>query len=109
VKQAEKSHLFKGLSIWEDEKYRNLQGTCLVINFSFASVKEQNYEQVFQRICQIITDLYSEYDFLLKSDHLSEEEKEQFRSVSDNMSEVTAIAAVHRLSKFLRSHYDRDH
>lgn len=107
LKHAGKSNLFKGLSIWEDEKYRDLQGTCPVINFSFASVKEQRYEQVFQRICQIITDLYSEHDFLLESDQLSEEEKEQFKSVSDNMSEVTAIAAVHRLSKFLHSHYGK--
>ncbi len=107
AKYAGKGDLFKGLSIWKNEKYRNLQGTYPVINFSFASVKEQRYEQVFQRICQIITDLYGAYSFLLESDQLTEEEKEQFKSVSDNMSEVTAIAALHRLSKFLYSHYGK--
>ena len=37
---ADKGQLFEGLSIWEDEKYRALQGTYPVISLSFANVKE---------------------------------------------------------------------
>lgn len=36
---AEKKQLFEGLSIWNDEKYRGLQGSYPVIFLSFASIK----------------------------------------------------------------------
>ena len=39
VKYADRGDLFAGLSIWEEEKYRNLQGTYPVISLSFARVK----------------------------------------------------------------------
>ncbi|MCI9252981.1 MAG: AAA family ATPase, partial [Lachnospiraceae bacterium] len=55
-----RGELFEGLSIWEDEKYRELQGTCPVISLSFANVKESSYESTVQRINQILTNLYYE-------------------------------------------------
>ena len=41
VKYAGRGELFEGLSIWETEKYRKLQGTYPVISLSFANVKER--------------------------------------------------------------------
>ena len=41
-KYANRADLFEGLSIWEEEKYRQLQGTYPVIFLSFASVKADN-------------------------------------------------------------------
>ena len=43
VQYAGQEALFQGLSIWEDEKYRDLQGTYPVIFISFADVKETTY------------------------------------------------------------------
>ena len=40
AKYADRGDLFEGLSIWESEKYRALQGTYPVIFLSFANVKE---------------------------------------------------------------------
>ena len=65
VEYAGRGELFEGLDIWEEKKYQNLQGSRPVINLSFANVKEKDYETTVQRICQIITDLYHEYRFLL--------------------------------------------
>ncbi len=39
VEYAGRSDLFEGLSIWQEEKYRQLQGTYPVISISFADVK----------------------------------------------------------------------
>ena len=39
VRNAEKESLFEGLSIWQEEKYRELQGTYPVISLSFANCK----------------------------------------------------------------------
>lgn len=43
-KYANRSDLFEKLNIWEEEKYRNLQGTYPVISLSFARIKENSYE-----------------------------------------------------------------
>ena len=45
VAHKERGDLFEGLSIWEDEKYRDLQGTYPVISLSFANVKENTFEK----------------------------------------------------------------
>ncbi len=49
--------LFEGLSIWQDEKYRNLQGTYPVISLSFANIKEydkgKNMLPLEKLICEV--------------------------------------------------------
>lgn len=107
VNYAGRGELFEGLSIWQDEKYRKLQGTFPVISLSFANVKEKDYVTTIQRISQIVTELYNDSRFLLEGDLLSEEEKEYFRGISMNMPEVAATMAVHRLSKFLCQYYGK--
>ena len=61
LKYADQGKLFENLSIWEDEKYRNLQGTIPVISVSFATVKEENFELTRKKICRILVDAYKEY------------------------------------------------
>ncbi len=78
-----------------------------MISLSFAAVKEKDYESTVQRINQILTDLYYENCFLLESDCLLPEEKEDFRQVSRGMSEVTATMAIHRLSRYLYKYYNK--
>lgn len=78
-----------------------------MISLSFAAVKEKDYESTVQRINQILTDLYYEHSFLLESDCLLPEEKEDFRQVSRGMSEVTATMAIHRLSRYLHKYYNK--
>ena len=55
---------FEGLSIWEEEKYRELQGTYPVIFISFADVKQNNYEDAVQKIKNIIVDVYRQHRYL---------------------------------------------
>ena len=47
---ANRSDLFEGLFIWQEEKYRRLQGTYPVIALSFADVKERTYQDARKRI-----------------------------------------------------------
>ena len=107
IKYAGRGELFEGLSIWEDEKYRKLQGTYPVISLSFANVKETSYESTVQRINQIFTNLYYEYSFLLEGDALLFDEKEDFRSISKGMPEIMATMALHQLSRFLYKYYHK--
>ena len=101
VKYAGRGDLFRGLLIWEDEKYRQLQGTYPVISLTFANVKEKDYQGTRKCINHILTDLYNKNIFLLESGILTENEEIYFRSVSGDMDEVTAAWAIHKLSDFL--------
>ena len=51
---ANRGDLFEGLFIWEEEKYKKLQGTYPVISLSFANVKEEDCEKAIYRICQLL-------------------------------------------------------
>ena len=107
VEYAERSELFEGLSVWQDEKYRSLQGTIPVISLSFANVKETRFESAVQRIGQLLTDLYSRNSFLLEGELLTGEEKVFFRSVTMDMPQVVATLAVHKMSEFLYRYYGK--
>ena len=102
---AGQGEVFEKFSIWNEEKYRELQGTYPVINLTFANVKENNYESVRIRFNQIITELYSKHYYLLNSNLLTEIDKEFFRSVHAEMPEVVATMAIHKLSDFLYRYY----
>lgn len=104
---AGRSDLFEGLEIWQEEKYRTLQGTYPVISLSFAGVKERTNEQAYKKICRIIKSLYDKYDFLLKSDVLSESQKADFRKVSEEMEESRASYSLKALSDYLYLHYGK--
>ena len=72
-KYANRADLFEGLSIWQDETYRKLQGTYPVIFLSFAAVKAGNLEDAKTQIKQEITRLYWENRNLMKEDIFGED------------------------------------
>ena len=75
VDYAGRGDLFEGLSVWQQEKYRRIQGTYPVIALSFAKVKESSYQEARKRICRILSDLYRQFDFLWNSEKLTPREK----------------------------------
>ena len=107
VQYTGREDLFREFVIWEDEKYRSLQGTYPVISLSFANVKETTYQTTVQRINRIITNLYNDHRFLLESELLSGEEKNYFLEITEGMPKVTATMAIHQLSKFLYAYYGK--
>ncbi len=107
VQYRDRGDLFEGLSIWEEEDYRNLQGTFPVISLSFADVKESSFEGARKKICQIIRDLYDRHDYLLASEQLNENEREQFQKISAEMENYLAKGSLKALSKYLTAYYGR--
>ena len=106
-KYAGQGELFEGLSIWENEEYRALQGTYPVISLSFARVKETNYKNARDKICEIITNLYSKYYFLRDSEVLTAKDREYFDRISADMSDSDATSALYQLSDFLCRYYGK--
>ncbi len=125
LEYADRGDLFQGLAIWEEEssdgenslggenplpgdyKYRNLQGTYPVISLSFANVKEISFSNARKKICQIITNLYNKYDYLLEGDGLNADEKGRFRKVSAEMEDYIASDSLNALSNYLSRYYGK--
>ena len=107
VDYKERGELFEGLSVWQDDKYRRMQGTYPVISLSFAKVKEDTYPSAKKKICQIITNLYNRYDFLLQGDVLNKKEKEYYGKVSAEMEDYIASDALNALSNYLMQYYGK--
>ena len=107
VDYAGRGNLFDDLSIWREEKYRKLQGTYPVIFLSFANIKESDFRTTSYRIRQLLMKLYEKNDFLLDGNTLSDGEKEYFRCMESEMSEVDAPMALYQLSDYLCRYYGK--
>lgn len=106
-RHAGRRELFEGLSVWNYEEYRQLQGTWPVINLSFANIKENTYEKARYRICQILEALYIQNYFLLDCGLLTEKDKEYFHRVSVNMNDGDAVIAIQQMCDFLHRYYGK--
>lgn len=107
VGYAGRSDLFEGLSIWQEKKYRQLQGTYPVIALSFADVKGETYQDARKRICEIIMDLFNQFDFLVDSGKLSDNEKETYQKILADMEDYIAANALNVLSNYLMRYYGK--
>lgn len=107
VDYAGRGDLFEGLSIWQYEKYRNIQGSYAVISLSFANVKEKDYVNTRKKMCQLLTKLYAKFSFLLEGELLYETEKQAFRRINEDMDDVDATMALYNLSDYLHRYYGK--
>ena len=107
VEYKERGDLFQGLEIWEEEKYRKLQGIYPVINLSFANIKEPDYEMTEYRIRQLLMKQYERTSYLLESNVLSKAEKSYFERMVTDMNRVDAPMALYQLSDYLQRYYGK--
>ncbi len=107
VDYADRGDLFEGLSIWNHEKFREIQGTYPVISLSFANVKEKSYQATRKKICQLMTKLYAEHSYLLDSNLLYETDRNYFRRVSENMDDSDASLALYQMADYLYRYYGK--
>lgn len=107
LEDAGKGELFEGLSIWEEDRYRTLQGTYPVIFLSFADVKQTTCESAQKNINQSIASLYSRYSFLKDSPVLTTKDRGYWERVSAHMSVSDASLSLHNLSEYLSRYYQK--
>ncbi len=104
---AGRGDLFEGLSIWEEEKYRNLQGTYPVISLSFAKIKDTDYESTTYHIRELLMKEYEKHSFLMDSEVLSEIEKSYYLRMRKEMKSLDVSMSLHNLSDFLSRYYGK--
>ena len=104
---AGRGDLFEGLSIWNEEKWRGLQGTYPVLFLSFAAVKADQLSEVKKQINMQIARLYEEHRYLLDGDLLSENEKAMYRNVSMYMEDAESSFSINLLCQYLYRYYGK--
>ena len=111
---TDKKALFEDLSIWKEEKYRNLQGIYPVIFISFASVKGNTYQDTRDGVIMAINEAYSEHRYLLEWKGLTEGERKCFEEldnyaknpgIKEPVANDTICNAVKNLSNCLYRYY----
>ena len=110
IQYKNRGELFEGLSIWEEEKFRELQGTYPVISFSFANIKEKDFQSTKSRVNQVISYAFSQCSFLLESAALSEHDKKYLSDViqqETDLPDIILTMSLHKLSNFLFRHYGK--
>lgn len=102
-----RGELFEGLSVWEDETYRKLQGSYPVIFLSFADIKGETFEETKQGIKYVLERLYRNHKYVKHKEGMDEKEWEFFDSVSARMPDDVAVLALKYLSDYLEDYYNQ--
>ena len=83
-KYKDRGDLFEGLEIWNDEKYRKLQGTYPVIFLSFAGIKQVKYNET---VIKIKDELIRILTSSLTDDNLIEESPDNVAGIIKDVDE----------------------
>ncbi len=102
-----RGELFEGLSIWKEEKYRELQGSYPVIFLSFADIKGETMEETKQGLKHALAKLYETHEYLRDRKNIGKRELEFFDSVSPDMEDTVAVLALKYLADYLEAYYGR--
>ena len=102
---ADRGDLFEGLSVWEDERYRQIQGTYPVIFLSFADVKADNLKDAKQQVKMKIEELYRNNRNLLDSEIFDDDEKLEFRQTNMRMDDAVCAMSVKQLCNYMSRYY----
>ena len=106
-KYAGRSDLFEGLEIWEDEKFRKLQGTYPVIFLSFAGVKQDTYEKTRKSLNALIAKYYKQFSWLKDTDIFTDSDRAYWKSVNEDMDDPTAAISINYLCEWLYDYYGK--
>ena len=106
-KYAGRADLFEGLEIWNDEKYRQIQGTYPVIFMSFAEVKAGSFTGMKAALKRIISDEYMKHEEMLKSDIFADKERKYYDRVEPDMDDDTSYSAIKSLCIYLEKYYGK--
>ncbi len=116
AKYSGRDELFEGLSIWEYEKYRAMQGAYPVIFLSFAGVKANQFRGARNGIVKALANAYDAHKYLKESDVLSLEENRNYDALRNfdsdpspdkEIDEQFVAGALNTLSMYLERYYGK--
>ena len=103
-----RADLFEGLSIWEDGKYRALQGEYPVIFLSFANAKGRSADSIMDMVKATIAQAFREHRIIMQADVFSDTDRKEFDKFDTDMTEQAAARSVNYLCEWLRRYYGKN-
>lgn len=108
VEYAGRGDLFEGLSIWEDEKYRDLQGKYPVIFLSFLGKKGDTFDEMYEKFKLLIMDLFRRAVRMMDSEIFTQFDRDRFfRIVNGTADRSMYVSSLSFLSEILFRHYGK--
>ena len=106
--KEDNSDLFKNLKIWNNEKYRALQGQFPVIFITLKDVKHGSWQQTLASFKELIAAEFRRHRSILDSDVLTEEEKEDYlRIIRREDGETLIEKSLLLLSEWLYRYHNK--
>ncbi len=100
--------LFNGLYIQnEKELCKQHQAHYPVVFVSFKDIKDHSFDVAYKRLAKLMSEVYSEYRYLLSSTKLYEEDKKYFRSVlAEELTNYADLeSSLKNLTRYLHQHH----
>ncbi len=113
---SQRGDLFEGLSIWNEQKYREMQGTWPVISLTFAGIKSTNFQDAKNGIVKVIADAYESHRYLKDGDFLNDKEKADYQAFKNHatdpnpnkdISTQLVTSALNMLSEYLERYHGK--
>lgn len=116
---ADRSDLFEGRKVWEDESLQALQGSYPVIFMTFAGAKSGYADQSGHdtekvraegmkiAVKKIIARTYRMFEDIFQSDIFSDADRAYYTSIKKDMADETATTAISTLSMYLEKYYNK--
>ncbi len=110
IQKPESKELFTEFKISKQKDFcEEHQNKYPVINISLKDVKENNWKNCFESFKTIIAELYKNYDYLLESDKLSDEDKEMINNISSEKAKNKFFKfGIQLLSRYLFKHHQKE-
>lgn len=99
--------LFDGLKIAQaGDVYAQQQGQYPVIFISFKNVKKEKYHEAYAQLTDLVSQTYSQYDYLLSSAAIPDYEKKHFEEILKKTVDPAAFEnALQKLCRYLYLHH----
>jgi len=109
INQPENEKLFTQLKIWQTEnEIKEKRGKYPVIFLSFKDAKDDNWNDCLELIKDEIIELYTTHNYLLESNILAENEKQDYLSILNKTAlKTTYQGSLKKLCKHLYNYYNQ--
>jgi hypothetical protein len=109
IRKPDSTKLFDGFEIANEKEFcKKHQNKYPVINISLKKVKERNWDKCLEKFKILISKLYKQHRYLLKSDKLENDEKQYFESIIlETASETKFEESLINLANYLTKHFKK--
>lgn len=108
IGDGDPKHLFQGLAINNEKEYLTHQNQYPVIFITLKDVKESNQAAAYNKIFELVVEMFGLHAYLLKSDRLSPDQKDLFEIIISRRANQQQIEnGLLTLSKFLYAYHQK--